>query len=259
MDKHVALESKTDMLRAHLTMTPPPLTLAQLLLLYCVYLGNDKTTKDKPIRENMGVLGAKMSYSHYIEGMRLGFHLDEEQAVEVAQKWGKQDIAPKKHATLRELREHVDGVVLPMIADLCDAARAEATGEDAVPVVLGFGVWSDGLLAADFESAALRARMNATIQSHAGTNVVRVRFTGTPVEFIFGVYAHPGSSGSGADDARAPLYGTWLRRVLTRTSIRTIEVPCPSALRDRFGLPPADEIYHDDDDVVADDSDDEEL
>lgn len=238
-------------------MTPPPLTLAQLLLLYCVYLGNDKTTTYEPVRENMGVLGAKMSYSHYIQGMRVGFDLDEEQAVEVAQKWGKQNIAPRKKATMRELREHVDRVVLPMIADLCAAARAEATGEDAVPVVLGFGVWSDGLLAADFESAALRDRTYASIASHKGDTVVRVRFMGTPVEFIFGVYPHPNSSGTGADDARAPLYGTWLRRALTRTSIRTIEVPCPSALRDRFGLPPADEIYHDDDDVVADDSDDE--
>ena len=53
---------------------------------------------------------------------------------------------------------------------------------------------SDGLLAADFESAALRARMYASIASHAGTHVVRVRFTGTPVEFIFAVYPHPGNA-----------------------------------------------------------------
>lgn len=259
MDKQVGLESNTAILHARLTMTPPPLTLAQLLLLYCVYFGNDKTTKYKPVRDGMGVLGAKHSYAHYIQGMRLGFQLDEEDAVKVAQKWDKENISPRKKATMRELREHVDGVVLPMIADLCGAARAEATGEDAVPVVLGFGVWSDGLLAADFESAALRKAPVASIASHAGKQVVRVRFTGTPVDFIYAIYPHPGSSGSGADDARAPLYGTWLRRALTRNSTRTIEVPCPSALRDRFGLPPADEIYHDDDDVVADDSDDEEL
>ena len=61
-----------------------------------------------------------------IELLQPIWEVDLDQAVEVAQKWGKQDIAPKKHATLRELREH--GVRPPEASVLAAALRTLRQG-----------------------------------------------------------------------------------------------------------------------------------
>lgn len=230
--EYLAPQARRAFTEVRLGLAPTP-SFEALLALFVLVLGNDPTTTFCPERTGrMGVLGSAHGYAHWVDGARRGLNLDEPQAIALAHSFAHGDVSPKKDAHIDAVKAHVEEKILPAILDL--VLRAQAAGTTAI--VVGLGRWPDQLFHRHFEHTALIGLPGYTMSrdSHTGEFVTLLRILHTNVRFIYAGYAHPGSSGSGEDEANAPYYGTLLNRAMRGDYSETVDIECPSALRERL-------------------------